>query len=123
MKWLPLHLRRQLHLSNYMFRIIHDDCPTNFMNKFNYISGGSRNGESCNLYVNRSSSHKPFQYLGAKCWNNISVELRNLSDIKSFSGTYKQQLLSSVVNDPNYIVDNSFDKFYIAVTPTNSMNL
>ena len=123
MKWLPLHLRRQLHLSNYMFRIIHDDCPTNFMNKFNYISGGSRNGASCNLYVNRSSSHKPFQYLGAKCWNNIPVELRNLSDIKSFSGTYKQQLLSSVVNDPNYIVDNSFDKFYIAVTTTNSMNL
>ncbi len=31
MKWLPLHLRRQLHLSNYMYRIINNNCPSNFM--------------------------------------------------------------------------------------------
>ena len=115
MKWLPLHLRRQLHLSNYMFRIIHDNCPTNFMNKFSYISGGSRSGESCNLYVNRSTSHKNFQYLGAKCWNNVPTDLRNLPDVKSFSDSYKKQLLSSITTDPNYNVDNSYDKFYTAI--------
>jgi hypothetical protein len=45
-----------------MFRIIHDNCPTNFMNKFSYVSGESRNGASYNLYINRSTSHKNFQY-------------------------------------------------------------
>ncbi len=54
MKWLPLHLRRQLHLSNYMYRIINGNCPTNFMNKFSYVSGGSRNSDHCNLYINKS---------------------------------------------------------------------
>ena len=116
MKWLPLHLRRQLHLSDYMFRIINDNCPTNFVNKFSYISGGSRDGESCNLYLNRSNSHKNFYFLGAKCWNNIPSNLRNLPDIRKFSSSYKEQLLSSITADPNYIVDNSFDKFYTPVT-------
>ena len=120
MKWLPLHLRRQLHLSNYMFRIIHDDCPTNFMNKFSYISGGSRNSESCNLYINRSYSHKNFQYLGAKCWNNLSADMRNLTDVDSFNKSYKKLLLDSILTDSNYTVDNSFDKFYTAISTTPS---
>ena len=119
MKWLPLHLRRQLHLSDYMFRIINDNCPTNFVNKFSYISGGSRDGESCNLYLNRSNSHKNFYFLGAKCWNNIPSNIRNLPDISKFSSSYKEQLLLSITADPNYIVDNSFDEFYTPVTNIN----
>ncbi len=58
MKWLPLHLRRQVHLTSYMFRIINEMCPSPMCNKFNYVSGGSRNGENCNLYINKSKSHK-----------------------------------------------------------------
>ena len=34
MKWLPLHLRRQLHLSVYMYKIITGKSPPQFMNKF-----------------------------------------------------------------------------------------
>ena len=117
MKWLPLHLRRQLHLANYMFRIIHDNCPTNFSNKFSYISGGSRSSDMCNLYVNRSASHKNFQYLGSKCWNNVPVDLRNLSDVTCFNNSYKKQLLASILTDENYVTDNSIEKFY-AVTIT-----
>ena len=69
MKWLPLHIRRQLHLTAYMFRIINGQSPKNFMNKFTYISGGSRDGNNCNLYTNKSRTHKEFYYIGAKCWN------------------------------------------------------
>ena len=118
MKWLPLHLRRQLHLSNYMYRIINDNCPTNFMNKFSYVSGGSRNSEHCNLYINTSASHKDFYYLGAKCWNNLPDELRKLPDISCFSKSYKTQLLSSIVADQNYVTNNSFEHFYTPITPT-----
>ena len=118
MKWLPLHLRRQLHLSNYMFRIIHDDCPTNFMNKLSYISGGSRNSESCNLYINRSYSRKNFQYLGAICWNNLSADMRSITDVDSFNKSYKKLLLDSIMTDNNYTLDNSFDKFYTAISTT-----
>ena len=53
MKWLPLHVRRQLHLSAYMFRIIHNQSPSNVMNKFKFVSGGSREGDNCNLYTQK----------------------------------------------------------------------
>ena len=51
MKWLPLHLRRQVHISLYMFKVIKGESPNNFINKFKYISGGSRDGSNCNLYT------------------------------------------------------------------------
>ena len=112
MKWLPLHLRRQLHLSNYMYRIINSNCPTNFMNKFSYVSGGSRNSEHCNLYINKSISHKNLNYLGPKCWNNIPYDLRDKPNVESFSKTYKLQMLSSITSDSNYMSNNSYDYFY-----------
>ena len=30
MKWLPLHLRRQVHISSYMFKVIKGESPNNF---------------------------------------------------------------------------------------------
>ena len=67
MKWLPLHLRRQLHMSTYMFKIINGNSPPQLRDKFVYITGGSRDGNKCNLYTNKSKTHKQFYYLGAKC--------------------------------------------------------
>ena len=112
MKCLPLHLRRQVHLSSSMFRIIKSTSPPNFINKFSFISGGSRNGQNCNLYTNKSKSLKDFTYLGAKCWNNLPQWLRDLDDVKKFSKFYKAQLLHSIINDPGYITNNTFSFFY-----------
>ena len=58
MKWLPLYLRRQVHLNG--------QSPSNFINKFKFISGGSRDGANCNLYTPKSKNLKNFYYLGAK---------------------------------------------------------
>ena len=103
MKWLPLHLRRQIHLSSYMFKIIKGQSPINFINKFNFISGGSRDGAHCNLYTPRSKNLKNFYYLGAKAWNNLPSNLHNLNDPKEYGRKYKTQLLDSIVNDPTYV--------------------
>ena len=105
-------------LLQYMFRIIKNQSPTNFMNKFKYISGGSRNANNCNLYINKSKTHKEFSYLGAKCWNNISNELRNMEDVKVFSKCYKARMLQSIINDPNYCSNNDFDIFYKPAAPS-----
>ena len=112
MKWLPLHIRRQLHLAAYMYRIINGYSPKNFMNKFSYISGGSRDGNSCNLYTNKSRSHKEFYYIGAKIWNILPQPLRNITSVKDFSNSYKKQLLNSILNDQDYKPDNKFDNLY-----------
>ena len=118
MKWLPLHLHRQVHLSSYMFRIIKNTSPPNFMNKFSFISGGSRDGENCNLYTNKSKSLKDFTYLGAKCWNNLPQQLREVDDVKKFSKYYKSQLLHSAINDSAYITNNTFSLFYKPIEDT-----
>ena len=112
MKWIPLHLRRQVHISSYMFKILNCQSPSNFMNKFRFISGGSRDGANCNLYTPRSTNLKNFYYLGAKAWNILPSNLRNVNDAKLFGKMYKAQLLDSIVNDPKYYVNNAFDYFY-----------
>ena len=48
-KWFPLHLKRQVHLSSHMFKIPNGLSPFNFINKFKFISGGIRDGANCNL--------------------------------------------------------------------------
>ena len=93
MGWLPLHLRRQVHLSSYMYRIINEICPKHFIGKFLYISGGSRNTENCNLYTPKSRSHKEFSYLGAKAWNILQTSLRECDCVKKFSKLYKDWLI------------------------------
>ena len=112
MGWLPLHMRRQLHLSTYMYRIVNEICPRHFIGKFSYISGGSRHGENCNLYTQKSKSHKEFFYLGAKAWNTIPQTLRATESIENFSNTFKKLLLSKFLSDTTYQTDNSFNKFY-----------
>ena len=113
MAWLPLHLRRQLHLSSYMYRIINETCPQHFTDKFTYISGGSRNGDNCNLYTKKSKSHKEFYYLGAKAWNILPQSLRESQSVKSFSSAYKNALMEKLHNDEHYRTNNSFDEFYL----------
>ena len=112
MRWLPLHLRRQVHLSAYVLKTIKGKSPSNFINKFNFVSGGSRDGANCNLYTPKSSSHKQFYYLGARAWNNLPSDLRKIDDPKLFSKEYKFQLLYSITKDSNYVLNNSFDNFY-----------
>ena len=53
-----------------------------------------------------------FYYLGAKAWNCLPSDLRNLTDPKVFSKNFKNCLLDSVVSDPNYIVNNAYDYIY-----------
>ena len=112
MKWLPLHLRRQVHLSSYMLKILNGQSPSNFINKFKFISGGSRDGANCNLYTPKSKNLKNSYYLGAKAWNSLPVDLRNMSDPKVFGKIFKSRLLDSIINDPNYIVNNAYDYIY-----------
>ena len=108
----PPPLRRQVHLSSYMFKILNGQSPSNFINKFKFISGGSRDGANCNLYTPKSKNLKKFYYLGAKAWNCLPSDLRNLTDPKVFSRNFKNRLLDSVVSDPNYIVNNAYDYIY-----------
>ena len=115
MKWLPLHLRRQLHLSTYMYKIINECAPPSFVSKFAYVSGGSRDAERCNLYIPKSRTHKSFSYLGAKCWNSIPVNVRNIESTAKFSQCLKSSFMLDVINGvSSYAINNSSDYLYTA---------
>ena len=90
MKWLPLHLRRQLHLSTYMFKIINEKSLLQFRDLFSYVSGGSRDCENCNLYTKKSRSHKQFYYLGTKFLNTLPQSLRHAESAKKNQAPIKQ---------------------------------
>ena len=100
-------------MSSYMYRIINETCPQHFIDKFTYISGGSRNGDNCNLYTKKSKSHKEFYYLGAKAWNILPQSLRESQSVKSFSSAYKNALMEKLHNDEHYRTNNTFDEFYL----------
>ena len=112
MKWLPLHLRRQLHLSTYMYKIINGLAPVEFISKFAYVSGGTREAELCNLYIPKSRSHKSFSYLGAKCWNTLSTSIRTAENTEKFSQCLKSIFLDDVFSNESYSTNNSFDYFH-----------
>ena len=46
--------------------MINGNYHYSFTEKFSYISGGSHDGISCNLYTKKSKSHKEFFYLGTE---------------------------------------------------------
>ena len=112
MRWLPLHLRRQVHLSSYMFEIIKGVSPSNFINEFKYISGVSRDGANCNVYTPKSSNLKNFYYLGAKAWNNLQSYLRNKSDAKVFSNILYKSQLDKITKDHTYVINYAYDYLY-----------
>ena len=60
----------------------------------------------------KSKSLKQFYYLGARAWNNLPLDLRQINDCKMFSKEYKLQLLHSINTDTNYVPNNSYDYFY-----------
>ena len=116
MKWLPLHLRRQLHLSTYMYKIVNGFAPAAFISKFAYISGGTRDADRCNLYLPKSKSHKTFSYLGAKCWNSLSTEIRTAETADKFSSSLKLAFMNEISSNETYQTNNSFDYFHMIPT-------
>ena len=55
---IEVYLTRKLHPSANMYRIINENCPQHLIEKFVYISGGTRDGDDFNLYTQKSKSHK-----------------------------------------------------------------
>ena len=66
----------------------------------------------CNLYTNKSKTHKQFYYLGAKCWNILPQPLRLAESAKTFSNTLKHRLLHNIEIDERYVVNTSYNYIY-----------
>ena len=107
MKWLPLQLRRQLHIMVnyiillYMYKIIHQQCPEKFkLANLLCLMWIKECQKMQFIHLSKSKSQKQFSYLGAKFWNSTSQHLRELSSFEKFDKEYKSILRTFVdVND------------------------
>ena len=101
-----------------MYKVINGISPFQFVDKFSYISGGSRDGESCNIYTYKSKSR--FLYIldrNAGFYYHSPFAKLNLQ--KRFkTNLYKSKLLDSIKKYSNYIIDNSFDNNLISSSST-----
>ena len=79
MKWLPLHLRRQVHLSKFeMVKV-----PLILLINLNFSL------EEVGMGLIESKNLKIYCFLGAKAWNCLPTDLRNLTDPKVLSKNFK----------------------------------
>ena len=95
-----------------MYKIVNEDAPSQFLDKFEYVSGGSRDAEKCNFYIPKTKSHKSFSYLGSKCWNSLPLSIRTAETDKKFSQILKSSFMNEVCNNSSYQANNKFDYFY-----------
>ena len=81
---------------------------------FSYISGGSLDGVSCNLYTKKSTSFKEFFCVRAKAWNILAQKLRVSQTVKSFSifSAYKDCLNLFFTASSSFLYSINFDLFY-----------
>ena len=84
-------------MSTYMFKIINGNSPPQLRDKFVYITGGSMDGNMCNLYTNKSKTHKQFHIT---------------TSTKTFSNTLKCRLLHNIEIDKRYVVNNFYNYIY-----------
>jgi hypothetical protein len=105
MDWLPLHLKRQLHLSAYMYRIINENYPQHFIEK----SLVELEMEIIVIYTHESQNPSRIFYLGAKAWNILPKSLRASESVQIFSSVYKKARMESVKINRYYQINNSFN--------------
>ena len=68
--------------------------------------------------MKKSKTLKDFYYLGAKCWNSLPSSIRVKNDVKSFSNSYKAELLSSITSDVNYLINNGYEYMHKVTSVT-----
>ena len=108
MNWLPLQLRRQVHLATVMYKVINGIAPPSICDLFQYCSG-SRSSEQCNLVVETTVNSKEFQYIGAKCWNDVPTSIRESICSKGFSKRYKNLLFEKYKHTQEYNYKNLYE--------------
>ena len=122
MAWLPLHLRRQQHISSHIYRMINEILLQHFTENFTLnISNRSRDGDNCTLYTQKIQVTQGILILRIK--NILPLSLTASQSVISFSSAYKNGLIEKLKNDEHDQTKkyDSFDEFYLILSRTKSI--
>ena len=81
-------------------KILNKLCPESFWNMFqlrlSLSSYSTRNYKGMHIpMVKLESTKKGLQYAGIKAWNNISINIRELSSLSLFKSLLKKHFMSN----------------------------
>ena len=98
LNWLPVCDRLYLNDAIMIFKCIHNLVPDYLAEKFLFRSQTNiRNTRQSNhlniLRCRLATGQRSFSYRGAKLWNNLSNDLKNVNSVKAFKSKLTKQLL------------------------------
>ena len=109
--WLTVKERRDFLTAVLMFKCINNTAPNYLCDMFTYVSDvhnvNTRNTNNGNLYVPQPSTSyytKSLSVNGAKLWNSLPLDIKNVHNVNIFIMKYKEFLLQNVeINNHNGI--------------------
>ena len=102
LKWLPIDLHLLYRETVMTFKCINDLAPPHLCSKFKKRSAihhqSTRSSDTLNIPLFRTTSgQRSFSYRGAKIWNNLDEELREITSLHHFkegsSPTYSKSIM------------------------------
>ena len=103
LSWLKLEERRKLHIATLIFKILKTETPSYLSSQFKYLSSfhnlNTRSGNRLCIPPHRTNFfNQSFQVAGARLWNSVDSEIRELNSVESFRGAIGGNL-SECVNE------------------------
>ena len=111
LRWLTVKERRDFLTAVLMFKCTNNTAPNYLCDMFTYVSDvhnvNTRNTNNGNLYVPQPSTSyytKSLSVNGAKLWNSLPLDIKNVHNVNIFKMKYKEFLLQNVeINNHNGI--------------------
>ena len=103
----PLWLKRKIHTAVFVHKIMHSNGPTStvdrYMDKIKRThSHRTRAAARADMQImthNTTRFKSSTQYRAVRCWNDIPIDLRAISDTSAFKRRYQSLLVSDFKYD------------------------
>ena len=103
LNWLPIRLRRDMHILSLLFKILnYQHFPSYLRSRFTVLPTPTRSRRSCvvpTLDIPKSNTkfmQKSFSVYAASLWNHLPKSIQNSPSIISFKSKLKQYLVASL---------------------------
>ena len=105
LNWLPIRLRRDMHILTLLFKILnYQNFPEYLRSRFNILPRPLRSRRSCVVPAleipmsNTKFLQKSFTVYAASLWNHLPIPIQRSPSLMSFKSQLKKHLLGTVDN-------------------------
>ena len=103
LKWLPIRLRRDMHILSFLFKILnYQNFPSYLHSRFKILPSPTRSRRSCVIptleipKTNTKFMQKSFSVQAALLWNKLPKSIQQSSSIVSFKASLKKHFIKEL---------------------------